>query len=110
MNLQLINFVKTEDSVTASIAKRFDGGSVSSILARSKIVHDPTTIERNVWVMGADEAAKGVLVWDSMSGQRLQSMRLPSPCLDIEVIESNTERVRVAVLTDKHVSIFERRA
>ncbi|KAI1289980.1 E3 ubiquitin-protein ligase RFWD3 [Halotydeus destructor] len=107
----LIELIESEtDDITANIVRSYQGGSQSVTLSKSKIVSDPLSpLDRNVFVFAADESANGAIVWESKSGKMLQNIRLPSPVLDIELLDRTDDRIVVSMLTDRNVCFFERR-
>jgi len=104
----LIEFSKPDGYVSACIVRSFEGGTQSLQLAKSKVIMDRSSIERNAFVFGADEQAKGVMIWETKTGKKVQELKLPTPVLDMEVLESSTEKIRIALLGDKTISVFER--
>jgi len=78
-------------------------------LARSKIINDPSSIEQNAFVFGANEETKGVIVWETKTGNMLQQIQLNSPVIDVGLISSTDDKIAVALLTEKGLSFWEKR-
>lgn len=106
---QLIEFAKVDDSLTAQIVRSYEGGTLSVLITKSKVYADPNAVERKALIFGADEAAKGTIVWDSTSSQQRQVLKaVGSAVVDMELLQANEETFTVAMLTDKKVLVFEK--
>jgi WD40 repeat protein len=107
---QVVEFeMNSDDEVTAIIKRSFEGGCQAPTMSKSKIVADYSSVEENAFVFGADPFSKGVAIWDLNSGHRKQTIKIqPDNVLDMEVIYSTEEKVRVAILTDKFIHIVDR--
>jgi len=92
--------------LSANIVRSFKGGRTSMQLSRSKIVSDPDSLDRNVFVLAADDDAKGTIVWNLKGNANPQVMPNHSQVLAIEALESNEEKIKFAALSDKKVHLF----
>ena len=92
--------------VSANIIQTFKGGRSSTQLSQSKIVSDPTSLERNVFVLAADDDSNGTIVWNLKNNSNPQVMPSHAKVLAVEVLEAYDETIKFAALSDKKVHLF----
>ena len=104
----MVEFYKPDnDRISSKIIRSFKGGKNSLQLSQSKIVSDPDSLERNVFVLAADDDAKGTIVWNLKSNyNNPQVMSSRGHVVAVEVMEATQEKIKFASLLDKKISIF----
>ena len=102
---------KFEKDVDVQVVKQFFGGKESLHMTRSRVFLDKSSIEeRKAIVFGSDESAGGVIVFDGKPVQRTQVIKSQSPVLDLELVESDEQKMSIAILTEESLSLWTKTA
>ena len=86
----------------------FSGGNSAVNLTRPKVFSNPDSFNSNALIFAGDEASGGMLCYDTESHKIEQVLKTPAPVMDIDVVLSESSRMRVAALNKKGISFYER--
>jgi E3 ubiquitin-protein ligase RFWD3 len=86
----------------------FHGGSISDNMTRPRVFCNPDSFNSSGIVMVGDEGARGLLCYDCESNKVEQKIPTQTDVMDVEVVLSMATNMRVAALTKRGITFYER--
>lgn len=83
----------------------FEGGTSQVQLSKSRIFAHPLH-EKSSLICAGDESSKGVLIWDSNSGNCVQKLVSENPILDLSLTNELDSNYFLSALTEKAVKVY----
>lgn len=109
MTHNVMSFIPTDtDPVPFKPIDVFNGGTISETMTRPKVFCNPDSFNANALVLVGDEAQGGLLCYDSENKKVEQTIRTETDVMDIEVVLSQATQLRIAALTKKGITFYER--
>ena len=107
LHFQVTNFVYDDDNdiIVTDVANLFEGGTSQVQLSKSRIFAHPLH-EKSSLICAGDESSKGVLIWDSNSGNCVQKLVSENPILDLSLTNELDSNYFLTALTEKAVKVY----